>query len=147
MQASKLTSVHSLHIYDIIWEDPCMWCAYCSWNTIIFTCTDTTVYYNAYFGESSGPYHLDDLHCNGYETNLLSCSRGYNSGGVYNNGIDVHNCAPGNEAGVTCDGRWTSTIGCIHWISHFGLLVSSCNLIPRLSSRHHRGEGRAWERG
>ena len=34
----------------------------------------------------------------------MSCSRGYTSGGVYNNGIDVHNCAPGNEAGVKCDG-------------------------------------------
>ena len=64
---------------------------------------DTTAYYNAHFGESSGPYHLDGLSCSGYEANLLSCSRHYTSGGVYNNGIDVHNCAPGNEAGVKCD--------------------------------------------
>ena len=35
---------------------------------------------------------------------MLGCSRGYTSGGVYNNGVDVHNCAPGNEAGVKCDG-------------------------------------------
>ena len=65
---------------------------------------DATTYSDAHFGESSGPYHLDDLRCNGYEANLLSCSRGYTSGGLYNNGIGVHNCAPGNEAGVTCDG-------------------------------------------
>ena len=70
----------------------------------IFTCSDATVYSNAHFGESSGPYHLDNVYCNGYETKLLSCYRQYTSGGIYNNGIDVHNCAPGNEAGVKCDG-------------------------------------------
>ena len=63
-----------------------------------------TTYYNAHFGESSGPYHLDYVYCNGYETNLLVCSHHYTIGGVYNNGIGVHNCAPGNEAGVKCDG-------------------------------------------
>ena len=71
---------------------------------VLYTCTDATAYYNAHFGESSGPYHLDNVNCGGYEANLLSCSRGYTSGGVYNNGIDVHNCAPGMEAGVKCDG-------------------------------------------
>ena len=71
---------------------------------MFFTCTDSTAYSNAYFGESRGPYHLDSVYCNGYETNLTACSRQYTSGGVYNNGIDVHNCAPGNEAGVKCDG-------------------------------------------
>ena len=39
-----------------------------------------------------------------YEANLLNCSHRYTTGGVYNNGIGVHNCAPGNEAGVKCDG-------------------------------------------
>ena len=72
---------------------------------IFFAGTNITTYYNAHFGESSGPYHLDNVYCNGYEANLLGCSRGYTSGGVYNNGIDVHDCAPGNEAGVKCDGR------------------------------------------
>ena len=72
---------------------------------VYFTlCSDATAYYNAHFGESSGPYHLDNVNCQGYETTLLSCSRQYRSGGVYSNGIDVHNCAPGNEAGVKCDG-------------------------------------------
>ena len=58
---------------------------------------DLTVYSNTYFGESSGPCHLDALHCNGYEANVLSCSR--NSIGPHN-----CNCAPGNEAGVKCNG-------------------------------------------
>ena len=34
----------------------------------------------------------------------LNCSRRYTTGGVNNLGIGVHNCAPGNEAGVKCDG-------------------------------------------
>ena len=63
-----------------------------------------TAHYNAHFGESSGPYHLSGLRCGGYEVNLLNCSRRYTTGGVNNLGIGVHNCAPGNEAGVKCDG-------------------------------------------
>ena len=57
---------------------------------MFFTCSDATAYYNAHFGESRGPYHLDKVNCNGYETNLLSCSRDNTSGGVHNSGIDVH---------------------------------------------------------
>ena len=78
-----------------------------------FTCSDATAYYDARFGESRGPYHLDNVYCNGYETTLLSCSRGYTSGGVYSNGIDVHNCAPGNEAGVKCDGVYFHSNCCV----------------------------------
>ena len=74
---------------------------------IFFTGTNITTYYTAYFGESSGPYHLDNVNCDGHEVNLTACSRQYASGGVYNNSIDVHNCAPGKETGVKCDGMWT----------------------------------------
>ena len=49
-------------------------------------------YSNAYFGRGSGPYHL--VSCSGSESSLLSCRRGYS--------IGVHNCTPGNEAGVKC---------------------------------------------
>ena len=73
----------------------------------VFYMHNATAYYDAHFGESSGPYHLDNVYCNGHEANLTACHRQYTSGGVYNNGIGVHNCAPGNEAGVKCDGRWT----------------------------------------
>ena len=72
--------------------------------------TDTTAYSNAHFGESSGPYHLDNVYCNGYEANLTACSRRYTTGGVYNNGIGVHNCAPGKEAGVKCD---STCVACV----------------------------------
>ena len=45
---------------------------------------------------SVGPYHLDNVDCEGDEANLLNCSH---------NGIGVHNCAPGKDAGVRCDGK------------------------------------------
>ena len=57
---------------------------------------DSTSYLDAYFGEISGPYHLDGVSCRGYEATLLDCGQQYT--------IGVHNCAPGNEAGVKCDG-------------------------------------------
>ena len=60
----------------------------------IFVNPGAVAYSNAYFGSGSGPYHLDDVHCSGSESSLLSCSRGYS--------IGVHNCRPGNEAGVNC---------------------------------------------
>ena len=62
----------------------------------IFAGTNITAYSNAHFGESRGPYHLDNVNCNGYETNLLGCSRQYP--------IGVHNCEPWKEVGVKCDG-------------------------------------------
>ena len=54
-------------------------------------------YTNAYFGRGSGPYHLANVYCSGSESSLLSCNRGYSE-------IGVHNCRPGNEAGVKCAG-------------------------------------------
>ena len=55
---------------------------------------DAVAYPNAYFGSGSGPYHLDNVYCRGSEPSLISCSRGYS--------IGIHNCEPGNEAGVKC---------------------------------------------
>ena len=72
---------------------------------------DATSYRDAYFGESFGPYHLDGVHCRGYEATLLNCSRQYTTGGI-NNGIGVHDCAPTNEAGVKCDGACSRICFC-----------------------------------
>ena len=52
-------------------------------------------YPSAYFGRGSGPYHLDNVYCSGSESSLLSCNRRYSE-------IGVHNCRPGNEAGLKC---------------------------------------------
>ena len=81
--------------------------ASCTWK-------DATSYRDAYFGESSGPYHLESVRCNGYEATLLNCSRQYTTGGMNNQGIGVHDCAPGNEAGVKCDGMFSQIWVLLH---------------------------------
>ena len=60
-------------------------------------CSGATAYTDAYFGSGSGPYHLDDVQCTGSEVSILSCSH---------SGIGIHNCRPGNEAGVKCVGKF-----------------------------------------
>ena len=70
-------------------------------QNIVLILKDASAYPNAYFGESSGPYHLDYIHCNGNEANLLNCTRQYTE-------IGVQKCSPGNEAGVRCDGKFNA---------------------------------------
>ena len=48
---------------------------------------------SAYFGQGSGPIHLDNVTCNGSESRLIDCSH-----------ISIHNCGHHKDAGVTCSG-------------------------------------------
>ena len=54
-----------------------------------------TAYTGAYFGRSAGPYMLDNVGCDGDELTLLGCSHG---------GAFFHDCRPGRDAGVKCEG-------------------------------------------
>ena len=55
----------------------------------------TRVTTSASFGSGSGPIHLDNVACNGQELTLQACS---------NNGVGVHNCNHGEDAGAVCTG-------------------------------------------
>ena len=50
----------------------------------------------SYFGASSGPIFLDQLHCSGDESSLLECDRFAVLG--------LHTCDQTQEAGVMCTG-------------------------------------------
>ena len=51
----------------------------------------------AYFGKGTGPIWLDDVQCEGEESNLLLCPR---SGDI---AVGVHNCGHKEDVGVRCD--------------------------------------------
>ena len=56
-------------------------------------CVDVVAFTTAYFGQGSGPVHLDNIHCTGVENGLLNCT--------YN---DQPNCGHSSDAGVRCAG-------------------------------------------
>ena len=59
--------------------------AYC------LTLIDAVAFSGAFFGQGSGPIHMDDVSCNGSETTLLQCSH-----------TTLHNCGHHEDAGVRC---------------------------------------------
>ena len=52
---------------------------------------DATAY--ARYGGGQGPIYLDDVQCSGNESSLLECDH---------NGVENHNCAHFEDAGVAC---------------------------------------------
>ena len=59
--------------------------------TDIFS-TGVTAHGSAFFGAGTGSIVLDNVACLGTETTLLSCSH---------NGVNIHNCAHSEDAGVS----------------------------------------------
>ena len=77
----------------------------------------------AYFGSGSGATFLDNVVCRGTESSLLECNT---------NPIGQHNCNHSEDAGVRCEGTYTSlTIAknqfkCfIHFIIFFTITIFS----------------------
>ena len=67
---------------------------------------------DAYFGEGNGAIHLDNIHCMGYEPDLLHC---------VTNGIRNHNCQHNEDVGVKCEGTYVRT--CVFMISDIVLII------------------------
>jgi len=55
----------------------------------------------AAFGQGRGPIFLDNLFCNGTESQLVDCP---------NPGVGVHNCGHFEDAGVVCAGMITPSV-------------------------------------
>ena len=73
-------------------------------------------FYGAYFGSGYGPIWLDDVNCNGSESNLLNCT---------NYGIGIHNCGHHEDAGVRCSDS-----------SNFSSVTPSPTETPNGKSKH-----------
>lgn len=75
----------------------------------------------AYFGEGTGPIHVDNVKCNGDERSLADCIK---------QKPGTHNCRHSEDAGVICDygesqhsnrevkgqsNRWQAKFICLMW--------------------------------
>ena len=82
----------------------------------------------AHFGPGAGYIVLDNVNCNGIETNLTQCGH---------RGFGVHNCAPSEDAGAFCSTgrslprpvrrRKRSGIYCL--CMHLSSTQSSCEIV------------------
>ena len=77
---------------------------------------------NVFFGEARPrvPIHLDEVNCNGTESNLLDC---------LHNGIGVHDCDHGEDVGIMCErqqGRVLLLIMVLIWLYTICILISIC---------------------
>ena len=64
----------------------------------LFSFSDVSTFASAYFGEGTGPIHLDNVQCAGNEISILDCP--------YDEGVD--DCTHALDVGVVCynESKW-----------------------------------------
>ena len=72
----------------------------------LHTLTGTLARTNAYYGRGSGLIMVTNVGCTGEEKSLLNCTH---------NGYGVTSCSHYEDAGVTCPGKYITTI--VHVVS------------------------------
>ena len=66
----------------------------------------STPFQRAFFGQGTGPIHLDNVACIGTESRLVDCR---------SNPLGIHNCGHVEDAGVRCVGAFTLAVSmCSH---------------------------------
>ena len=71
-------------------------------NEMLFTTGAVPLNTDVYYGGGEGPILLDELCCNGTESNLLECVHA---------GIGIHSCSASNVAAVQCLGMYKNMPG------------------------------------
>lgn len=79
-----------------------IWCIYCAWIEVFWVFFSPSVHDSgvakarvmAYFGEGTGPIHVDNVKCSGEERSLADCIK---------QAPGTHNCRHSEDAGVICD--------------------------------------------
>ena len=66
------------------------------WKLVSHLFAGAVVHFSAFLDHAIGPIWLDNVHCLGTESQLVSC---------LSNGVGNHNCYHSEDAGVTCQSK------------------------------------------
>ena len=84
-------------------------------NFIVATLPAAEVRHGAFFGQGTGRIFLDDVTCNGFESQLIDCAH---------RPLGQHNCRHSDDAGVVCLGRHNMQINTLlHLPFYFSMLI------------------------
>ncbi|PIK43387.1 putative deleted in malignant brain tumors 1 protein [Apostichopus japonicus] len=81
---------------------------------------------SASYGAGTGQIWLDDVQCDGSEGHILACN---------NNGVGVHNCGHGEDAGVKCENPPGAKMKRVLRVDNLGILRRRQQLVLRVTEK------------
>ena len=87
-------------------------------KTLRFLTTGAVAFTNAHFGSGTGPIYLDNVDCNGTESNLTSCEQSSYVSCYYGHSED---------AGVRCQGTFFKILCILHNDVQVNLFLHICS--------------------